>query len=87
MKHGKKKRGGNAKLLVMRIAIVNIVERISCGSLWEIQMARANRAYTGSRTSVGQPTLSRNSYMQLMRQIRKARDQKNAEAEREKTKL
>ena len=50
-------------------------------------MAKASKAYTGSRKSVGTPTLSRNSYMQLMRQIRKARDQKNAEAEREKAKL
>lgn len=50
-------------------------------------MAKANRCFSGTRTSVGQPTLSRNSYMQLMRQIRKARDQKNAEAEREKAKL
>lgn len=50
-------------------------------------MAKSSRCFTGTRMSVGQPTLSRNSYMQLMRQIRKARDQKNAEAEREKAKL
>jgi len=49
-------------------------------------MAKASRCFTGSRMSVGTPTLSRNSYMQLMRQIRKARE-KNAEAEKGKAKL
>ena len=48
---------------------------------------KASRCFTGTRTSVGQPTLSRNSYMQLMRQIRKAREEKNAEAEKGKAKL
>ena len=47
-------------------------------------MARASRAYTGGRQCVGQPTLSRNNYMSLMRQIRKemeARNGKGREAE------
>lgn len=44
-------------------------------------MAR-NKSFTGSRQSVGTPTLSRNSYMQLMRQIRKERE-RIAEAKRE----
>ena len=48
-------------------------------------MAKASRCYTGSRRSNGTPTLSRDSYMQLMRQIRKAREKKNAEAEKRKT--
>lgn len=48
-------------------------------------MAKASRCYTGSRKSSGTPTLSRDSYMQLMRQIRKAREEKNAEAEKRKT--
>ena len=46
-------------------------------------MARANRAYTGSRQSVGTPTLNRNGYMMLMKKIRKERE-RIAEAEREK---
>lgn len=50
-------------------------------------MAKASRAYTGSRQSVGTPTLNRNNYMSLMRQIRKAREEKNAEAEKRKAKL
>ena len=50
-------------------------------------MAKASRCFTGSRMSVGTPTLSRDSYMQLMRQIRKAREEKNAEAEKGKAKL
>lgn len=50
-------------------------------------MAKASRCYTGSRRSNGTPTLSRDSYMQLMRQIRKARKEKNAEAEKRKAKL
>ena len=50
-------------------------------------MEKASRCFTGSRMSVGTPTLSRYSYMQLMRQIRKAREDKNAEAEKRKAKL
>jgi hypothetical protein len=50
-------------------------------------MAKASRCFTGSRMSVGTPTLSRDSYMQLMRQIRKAREEKNAETEEKKCKL
>lgn len=34
-----------------------------------------NRTYTGSRQSVGTPTLGRNDYFTLIRQIRKAREQ------------
>lgn len=49
-------------------------------------MAKANRAYIGSRQSVGTPTLNRNSYMMLMKQIRKERE-RIAKAEREKAKL
>ena len=49
-------------------------------------MAKANRAYTGSRQSVGTPTFNRNSYMMLMKQIRKERE-RIAQAEREKAKL
>jgi hypothetical protein len=41
-----------------------------------------NRTYTGNRQSVGTPTLSRNNYMQLMRQIRKERE-RIAEVKRE----
>ena len=36
-----------------------------------------NKTYTGSRQSVGTPTLNRNSYHQLIRMIRK--EMKNAE--------
>ena len=35
----------------------------------------ASRVYTGNRQSVGTPTLNRNSYMQLFRTIRKAREE------------
>jgi len=49
-------------------------------------MAKASRCFTGSRMSVGQPTLSRNSYMQLMRQIRKE-SERVAEAKREASKV
>lgn len=34
-----------------------------------------NKSFTGSRQSVGSPTLSKNSYMQLFRTIRKAREE------------
>lgn len=34
-----------------------------------------NKTYTGSRQSVGTPTLSRSDYFTLIRQIRKAREQ------------
>lgn len=50
-------------------------------------MAKASKCFTGSRMSVGTPTLSKNNYYQLMRQIRKAKEEKNAEAERAKAKL
>lgn len=33
-----------------------------------------NRSYTGSRQSVGTPTLSKDNYFQLMRKIRKERE-------------
>ena len=38
-------------------------------------MAKANRCFTGSRQSVGTPTLNKNSYHQLIRKIRKAREE------------
>lgn len=38
-----------------------------------------NRSYTGSRQSVGTPTLSRNSYLQMIKMIRRERE-KVAEA-------
>lgn len=41
-----------------------------------------NRTYTGNRQSVGTPTLNRNNYMSLIRQIRKERE-RIAEAKRE----
>ena len=37
-------------------------------------MAR-NKSFTGSRKSVGTPTLSKDNYFQLMRKIRKEREQ------------
>lgn len=36
-------------------------------------MAR-NKSFTGSRQSVGTPTLSKDNYFQLMRKIRKERE-------------
>ena len=75
MKHGKKKRGGNVKPLVMRIAFARTAERISCELLSVTIMAKASRAYSGSRQSIGSPTLSKNNYMQLFRTIRKAREE------------
>ena len=44
-------------------------------------MAR-NKSFTGSRQSVGTPTLSKDNYFQLMRKIRKERE-RIAEAKRE----
>ena len=41
-------------------------------------MARASRAYTGGRQCVGTPTLNRNNYMSLIRQIRKEREKQHA---------
>jgi len=38
-----------------------------------------NRTYSGSRQSVGVPTLSRNSYLQMIKMIRRERE-KVAEA-------
>lgn len=38
-------------------------------------MAKASRCFTGSRQSVGTPTLNKNHYHQLIRQIRKAREE------------
>ena len=49
-------------------------------------MAKASRCFTGSRMSVGTPTLSRNGYRQLMRQIRKE-SERVAEAKREAGKI
>lgn len=43
-------------------------------------MAKASRCYTGSRKSVGTPTLKRNDYMMLIKQIRKAKEKKDAES-------
>lgn len=37
-------------------------------------MAKASKSYTGSRQSVGTPTLSKDNYFQLMRKIRKERE-------------
>lgn len=37
-------------------------------------MAKASKSYTGSRRSVGTPTLSKDNYFQLMRKIRKERE-------------
>lgn len=37
-------------------------------------MAKASKSFTGSRQSVGTPTLSKNNYFQLMRKIRKERE-------------
>ena len=49
-------------------------------------MAKASRCFTGSRMSVGTPTLSRNSYRQLMQKIRKE-SERVAEAKREAGKI
>lgn len=38
---------------------------------------RASRCFTGGRQCVGQPTLNRNNYMSLMRQIRKGLEERN----------
>lgn len=38
-------------------------------------MAKASRCFTGSRQSAGTPTLSKNSYHQLIRMIRKSREE------------
>ena len=75
MKHGKKKRSGNVKPLVMQIAIAGTAELISCGLLSVTIMAKASRAYYGSRQSIGSPTLNKNSYFMLMKTIRKAREE------------
>ena len=40
-----------------------------------------NKSYTGSRQSVGVPTLSKNNYLQLMRKIRKEMERRNAESQ------
>lgn len=37
-------------------------------------MEKASKSYTGSRQSVGTPTLSKDNYFQLMRKIRKERE-------------
>ena len=37
-------------------------------------MAKASKSFTGSRQSVGTPTLSKDNYFQLMRKIRKERE-------------
>lgn len=47
-------------------------------------MSKASRCYTGGRQCVGQPTLNRNNYLSLIRQIRKemeARNGKGSKAE------
>lgn len=36
---------------------------------------KASRCYTGSRSSVGTPTLNRNQFMQQVKRIRKARQE------------
>ena len=36
---------------------------------------KASRCYTGSRSSVGTPTLNRNQFMQQVKLIRKARQE------------
>ena len=45
-----------------------------------------NRSYTGSRQSVGTPTLSRNSYLQMIKMIRRERE-KVAEAKAIRTEV
>lgn len=79
MKPGKKKQGGNVKPLVMQIAIAGIAVHILCGLLSVTIMAKASRAFTGGRQSIGNPTLSRNSYFQMIKMIRRERE-KVAEA-------
>ena len=41
-------------------------------------MAKASRCYTGGKQAVGTPTLNRNQYMQLMKTIRKVREEHGA---------
>ena len=86
MKPGKKKRDGNVKPLVMRIVIAGTAEHILCGLLSVMIMAKANRAFTGGRQSIGNPTLSRNGYFQMIKMIRRERE-KVAEAKATRTEI
>ena len=38
---------------------------------------KASRSFTGGRQCVGHPTLNRNNYMSLMRQIRKGLEERH----------
>ena len=50
-------------------------------------MAKASRCYTGSRQSVGTPTMKSENYYQMMRIIRKEIEKRNAEAKAGKTEI
>lgn len=50
-------------------------------------MAKANRAFTGSRQGVGTPTLSRNNYFILVKTIRKAMENQSASIKTARTEV